>query len=49
MVVASAQPRRDDASSARNVRSVNETQTAEIHRGTDDDVIEAFREGFDED
>jgi hypothetical protein len=47
-VVASTQPRRDDASSARHIRSVNDTQTAEIHRGREDEVIEAFREGFDE-
>jgi hypothetical protein len=47
-VVASIQPRRDDTSSARHSTSATDTQTAEIHRGTEDEVIEAFREGFDE-
>jgi hypothetical protein len=49
IVIASTQLPKDDASSATNVRRVNETQTAEIHRGTERRAIGAFREGFDED
>jgi len=49
IVVASTQLPGDDASSARIVSSVNETQTAEIHQGTEHSAIETFRKGFDED
>jgi hypothetical protein len=49
-VVASTQMPRDDASSVRKVRNVNESQTAEIHQGTEEDAMKkTFREGFDED
>jgi hypothetical protein len=49
MVAMSAQLRMDDASTARRITSVNETQTAEIHQGIEDDAMTpAFREGFDE-
>jgi hypothetical protein len=49
IVVASTQLPTDDAPSARKVSNVNETQTAEIHQGTEADAIKSFRESFDED
>jgi hypothetical protein len=39
IVVASTQLPTDDAPNARKVRNVNETQTAEIHQGTEADVM----------
>ena len=49
MVAMSAPLRMDEASTARRITSVNETQTAEIHQGIEDDAMKpAVREGFDE-